>query len=92
VVFSSPMRSFSMGSERSATPFSMASYSRLSLASASAARLRRQRKVSLQVSHSRLFEVLALHAPTKYEFGRQPQTEKCPASIVPRRSSPAQTR
>ena len=28
----------------------------------------RQRKVSLQVSHSRLFEVLALQAPTKYEL------------------------
>ncbi|NOJ38177.1 hypothetical protein [Bradyrhizobium australiense] len=28
----------------------------------------RQRKVSLQVSHSRLFEVLALKAPTKYEL------------------------
>src|SRR3979490_582184 len=27
----------------------------------------RQRKVSLQVSHSRLFEVLALHAPTKFD-------------------------
>ena len=27
-----------------------------------------QRKVSLQVSHSRLFEVLALQAPTKYEL------------------------
>ena len=37
VAFSSPMRSFSMGSERSATPFSMASCSRLSLVSASAA-------------------------------------------------------
>jgi hypothetical protein len=30
--------------------------------------LERQRKVSLQVSHSRLFEVLALQAPTKYEL------------------------
>src|SRR5215471_13602438 len=28
----------------------------------------RQRKVSLQVSHSRLFEVLALQAPTEYEL------------------------
>ena len=28
----------------------------------------RQRKVSLQVSHSRLFDVLALQAPTKYEL------------------------
>jgi hypothetical protein len=28
----------------------------------------RQRKVSLQVSHSRLFEVLASQAPTKYEL------------------------
>src|SRR5262249_4081822 len=28
----------------------------------------RQRKVSLQVSHSRLSEVLALQAPTKYEL------------------------
>jgi hypothetical protein len=28
----------------------------------------RQRKISLQVSHSRLFEVLALQAPTKYEL------------------------
>jgi hypothetical protein len=28
----------------------------------------RQRKVSLQVSHSRLIEVLALQAPTKYDL------------------------
>jgi hypothetical protein len=36
----------------------------------------RQRKVSLQVSHSRLFEVLALQAPTKYEPGRQLKTAR----------------
>jgi hypothetical protein len=50
----------------------------------------RQRKVSLQVSHSRLFEVLALQAPTKYELVVNLKTAK--ASIFPRRCSPAQTR
>jgi len=41
---------------------------------------------------SRLFEVLALQAPTKYELVVNLKTAKCSASIFPRRRSPAQTK